>query len=337
MHEAQPGGHGAAAGVLRARRPGRAAPAGPDVGDDGGGARRRQPPAAVPGSVTTPMSSCSAPTKNAVATATGRPSATATHAVPDAASPACPPQVSEIQAIDGSSAASPATSVDANRRTACRGRGRASSGSTAMIRSQTATGATDSSAGRHCGGASTSPRSPGTATGSPRHATLSPGSSATAVRGSSRRSARHRPTPEAATCCWISGPGRSGANSVATASGGTSCRVMRPVCGAGYRREGRRRRWTWRARPRRCPPSSSCCSARWSPSTTPGCSSPSSARRCAPWATCGRDARPRTSGPAVVVPGRRARCAADGTSRQHHPDAAGRPRPRAPGRVPPAM
>ena len=32
-----------------------------------------------------------------------------------------------------------------------------------------------------------------------------------------------------------------------------------------------------------------------------------------------------------------ARCAADGTSRQHHPDAAGRPRPRAPGRVLPAI
>jgi len=39
----------------------------------------------------------------------------------------------------------------------------------------------------------------------------------------------------------------------------------------------------------------------------------------------------------VVVPGRRARCAADGTSRQHHPDAAGRPRPRAPGRALPAI
>jgi hypothetical protein len=43
------------------------------------------------------------------------------------------------------------------------------------------------------------------------------------------------------------------------------------------------------------------------------------------------------AGAAVVVPGRRARCAVDGTSRQHHPDAAGRPRPRAPGRVSPAM
>ena len=42
-------------------------------------------------------------------------------------------------------------------------------------------------------------------------------------------------------------------------------------------------------------------------------------------------------GPAVVVPGCRARCAADGTSRQHHPDAAGRPRPRAPGRALPAI
>jgi hypothetical protein len=43
------------------------------------------------------------------------------------------------------------------------------------------------------------------------------------------------------------------------------------------------------------------------------------------------------AGPAVVVPGRRVRCAADGTSRQHHPDAAGRPRPRAPGRTLPAI
>ena len=39
------------------------------------------------------------------------------------------------------------------------------------------------------------------------------------------------------------------------------------------------------------------------------------------------------AGPAVLVPSRRTRCAADGTSRQHHPDAAGRPRPRAPGRA----
>jgi hypothetical protein len=43
------------------------------------------------------------------------------------------------------------------------------------------------------------------------------------------------------------------------------------------------------------------------------------------------------AGPAVLVPGRRTRCAADGTSRQHHPDAAGRPRPRAPGRALPAI
>ena len=43
------------------------------------------------------------------------------------------------------------------------------------------------------------------------------------------------------------------------------------------------------------------------------------------------------AGLAVVVPGRRARGAADGTSRQYHPDAAGRPRPRAPGRALPAI
>ena len=42
-------------------------------------------------------------------------------------------------------------------------------------------------------------------------------------------------------------------------------------------------------------------------------------------------------GPAVVVPGRRTRHTTDGTSRQHHPDAAGRPRPRAPGSVVPAI
>lgn len=40
-------------------------------------------------------------------------------------------------------------------------------------------------------------------------------------------------------------------------------------------------------------------------------------------------------GPAVVVPGR-TRHTMDGASRQHHPDAAGRPRPRAPGSVLPA-
>jgi Family of unknown function (DUF6412) len=37
--------------------------------------------------------------------------------------------------------------------------------------------------------------------------------------------------------------------------------------------------------------------------------------------------------PAVAVPGRRARRTTAGASRQHHPDAAGRPRPRAPGRA----
>jgi len=36
--------------------------------------------------------------------------------------------------------------------------------------------------------------------------------------------------------------------------------------------------------------------------------------------------------PAVVVPGRRARRSSAGAARQHHPDSAGRPRPRAPGR-----
>jgi hypothetical protein len=42
-------------------------------------------------------------------------------------------------------------------------------------------------------------------------------------------------------------------------------------------------------------------------------------------------------GLAVVVPGRVGRRTADGTSRQHHPDSAGRPRPRAPGGPLPAM
>ena len=37
---------------------------------------------------------------------------------------------------------------------------------------------------------------------------------------------------------------------------------------------------------------------------------------------------------AVVVPGRRARRADAGAARQHHPDTAGRPRPRAPGMRP---
>jgi Family of unknown function (DUF6412) len=39
---------------------------------------------------------------------------------------------------------------------------------------------------------------------------------------------------------------------------------------------------------------------------------------------------------AVVVPGRRARRADAGAARQHHPDTAGRPRPRAPGGLLPA-
>ena len=38
----------------------------------------------------------------------------------------------------------------------------------------------------------------------------------------------------------------------------------------------------------------------------------------------------------VVVPGRRVRLVAENL-RQHHPDAAGRPRPRAPGRIAPAL
>ena len=44
-----------------------------------------------------------------------------------------------------------------------------------------------------------------------------------------------------------------------------------------------------------------------------------------------------SEGTAVVVPGRRARRSVDGASRQHHPDSAGRPRPRAPGRALPAI
>jgi hypothetical protein len=46
---------------------------------------------------------------------------------------------------------------------------------------------------------------------------------------------------------------------------------------------------------------------------------------------------PVVQGPAVVVPGRRTRHTMGGTSRQHHPDSAGRPRPRAPGRALPAI
>jgi len=42
-------------------------------------------------------------------------------------------------------------------------------------------------------------------------------------------------------------------------------------------------------------------------------------------------------GPAVVVRGRHTRHTADATSRQHHPDSAGRPRPRAPGAMLPAV
>ena len=44
-----------------------------------------------------------------------------------------------------------------------------------------------------------------------------------------------------------------------------------------------------------------------------------------------------SEGPAVLVPGRRARRATQGASRQHHPDSAGRPRPRAPGQALPAV
>jgi len=40
-----------------------------------------------------------------------------------------------------------------------------------------------------------------------------------------------------------------------------------------------------------------------------------------------------STAPAVVVPGRRGRPAPTAAVRQHHLDAAGRPRPRAPGRV----
>jgi hypothetical protein len=43
-----------------------------------------------------------------------------------------------------------------------------------------------------------------------------------------------------------------------------------------------------------------------------------------------------STAPAVVVPGRRERRAASAAARQHHPDAAGRPRPRAPGPALPA-
>jgi hypothetical protein len=51
------------------------------------------------------------------------------------------------------------------------------------------------------------------------------------------------------------------------------------------------------------------------------------------WAlACVHGGRPAAvPGTAVVVPGRRTRHTTDGASRQHHPDAAGRPRPRAPG------
>jgi len=42
-------------------------------------------------------------------------------------------------------------------------------------------------------------------------------------------------------------------------------------------------------------------------------------------------------GPAVAVPGRRTCHSTDGAARQHHPDAAGRPRPRAPGGALPAI
>ena len=46
---------------------------------------------------------------------------------------------------------------------------------------------------------------------------------------------------------------------------------------------------------------------------------------------------PTDHGPAVVVPGRRACRTEDGLSRQHDPDSAGRPRPRAPGGLLPAI
>ena len=56
------------------------------------------------------------------------------------------------------------------------------------------------------------------------------------------------------------------------------------------------------------------------------------------WAlACVHDGRAAVPGPAVLVPGRRTRHAMDAASRQHHPDAAGRPRPRAPGRALPAI
>ena len=54
--------------------------------------------------------------------------------------------------------------------------------------------------------------------------------------------------------------------------------------------------------------------------------------------SCARARRATTDrGPAGVVSGRAARHTADGTSRQHHPDSAGRPRPSAPGGPLPAI
>src|SRR3954454_10267737 len=110
-----------------------------------------------PGSVTTPMSSYRRPTKNAQATATGRSPSVAAQALPDAASPAGPPQDSAIQAIDGASAPSAGAGGGArpggSRRAGSRTGGSAESGSSAMIRSQTPPSATSANAGTQSGDA----------------------------------------------------------------------------------------------------------------------------------------------------------------------------------------
>ena len=305
----------------RARRPGRAAPAGRMSATTAAAHDVDSPRPRYAGSVTTPTSSCCVPTKNAVATATGRPSAAATHAAPDAASPAFPPQVSEIRRSTG-------PAPRALRRRWTPAGGPMPGPGPCLVGQHRDDPFPDrdrchrlSSAGRHRDGASTSPRSPGTATGSPRHATLPPGSSARPVRGSTRRSARHRPTPEAAsTCCWISRPGRSGRTAwpppPAGPLQGHATSVRRRVPSPGTTEE-----MAWRARPRLCPPSLSCCSARWSPSTT-GYSCASSARRCAPWATCTRAPRVHGRGPGRGRPRPRRPLRRRRHLRQHHPDAA---------------
>jgi len=105
------------------------------------------------------MSSDSSPTKNGTATATGVPASKAAHAIPDAASPAVPHQVSLIQLIFVCSCPTASVSDAVNRRTRGSGGGaEPAAGRTATTRLHIATsGSILRSVGSHADGASMNP------------------------------------------------------------------------------------------------------------------------------------------------------------------------------------